>query len=273
MKILVKLIFLFTYFTANLAVANDTVGKPIGIKVITFDYPPFIHQTPVDGHKGLEVEIFEAALKGLQTKLSYKFFPILRAIWTFKKNSEQELGAYIGTSVHLKKEISESKYYSLHIGQAQFVAYVRKGSKLDQKSEILLEDLKTVRVAAPSGSSVVNALKAAGIDPMLTNNFEQLFMVVDKGRVEVSVVLDIAGDSYLSKHQTELSNTIQKKPSKIFVIPLNIVVAKNLPDSKTVYEHLKSRLAKMRQNGELKEIAQYYYGKTPVPSEFLADGD
>ncbi|WP_415063499.1 substrate-binding periplasmic protein [Bdellovibrio sp.] len=217
--------------------------------------------------EGLMVEIFEQTIKPLRLKPDYHIFPLRRSVVEMQKPRNIEKFVHLGTALNFKNEISAGVFSDITMITGAFAAYVSPKSSLTKGPSVTVEMLRSYRVAALRGSAVVPILKHSGINPLEVSNIEQLFKVLASNRIDVSLVLDLSGDFYLKDHP---QIKIAKVPSSITDVPLSFLIAKSHPHYDKIFPMISENLAKMRLNGDLKKIAERYYGVGQVPNDVLS---
>lgn len=246
---------------------------PAEINVITFLYPPYMLSEPdVQGRRGLELDILAVALKGSGVAPRYEVYPIPRSVFEFRKKATNLSNVvYVGTAAHFEKEIASGEYAAMKIGTANFVPYVNSDSPLANLNAISDEELKKRLVVVPRGSSIVDGLRKKNILFQEVSSFEQMFRMVAHKRVEVGVLIDLAGDDQLEKLPKVVSERVVKKPNIVYSIPLDIVIAQNTSQGKALTQFLRKRLKAMRTSGELKKVAEQYFKQRKMPDDFLRE--
>lgn len=239
--------------------------------VMVFHYPPYMIEGSKGKAMGLEVDILEAALAKTVLKLNYRFYPIARATELIRYSALNDHPIYLGSSLHFTEDIERGKVYAVCIGRAQFVAYTFANSPIAKIKNLTIEKLKPYRLAVLRGSTIKKPLAQAGINPLEARTFEQFFLVLDRGKVDASIVLDIAGDAELKSRKAKGKKKVVKIDRPLFEIPLAIVISRDHPQSTKLYEKLQARLTEMRKSGELKAIAEKYYGVGQVPDGYFCE--
>jgi ABC-type amino acid transport substrate-binding protein len=263
------LLFFATILCVDLAMPAAATAEPLPIQdVVAFHYPPYMIEGAIGDHQGLEIDILKAALKDQKIPFKYNFYPIRRATQAIRFSKLNNHPIYVGTSLHFNDEIKRGEVYAVCIGRAKFVAFTFANSPITKIKDLTVEKLKKFRLATLRGSSINLRLKESKVQAMETRTFEQLFEVLDQGKVDTSVVLDIAGEEELKKYPANKKRKIVKIPTSLFEIPLAIVISKDHPQAMKLYNSLRHRLREMQLNGELKELAEKYYGKGLVPGDF-----
>lgn len=236
------------------------------LKVISFNYPPYIFDTAKSLGHGLEIDTFLAALEGSNFQPQFLFYPLKRTVQMqidFKKHGWP---IYIGAWDHFRNLPTSKDLIPIQIGSGSFFAYSRSDNVEKYKKIRRLSDLHHISVAAPRGSSIVIALRRIGIEPLEASTFDQLFKVLAARRVELGLMIDLAGEYYMQEHK--IHDSIQRLKHPIFEITTDIVIPKEHPHAPALISMLTSRLAQMRTNGELKKIAEKYFGDGNVPKYF-----
>lgn len=236
------------------------------LKVISFDYPPYILTSTTQKGHGLEVDTFLKAIEGTHFKPEFSFFPLKRAIQIqidFKKNGWP---ICIGAWNHFSDLPISKDLVPIQLGSGSFFAYSRRKNFENYKNIRKISDLANISVAAPRGSSVVIALRHIGIEPLEVSTFEQLFKILLAGRVDLIIMLDLAGEYHVK--EKKLENAVRKIEQPIFEISTDIIIPKAHPNADVLISTLTHRLSKMRTDGELKKIAEKYFGKDQVPKYF-----
>ncbi len=247
-------------------VSVRSFAKAIDVNVVTFDYPPYMYEVIQNKKKGMEIDILEAALKGSNYKLNYKFYPIYRAVNETLTRNPSQITVYVGTSLHFTDQIKDKSVKSIYIGRASFMVYMMKDSPVAKLSQFNFQTLKPYRLVAPLGSSIVKVLKDHQITPNEVVEFPSLFMMVERGRADAAMALDITADEFLAKDPAK--DRIIKSPEPVYQIPLAIVV-KTTPDSEKVYKAIEAGVERIRENGTLRKIAEKYFIKSKIPSNFF----
>jgi ABC-type amino acid transport substrate-binding protein len=263
--------FLLVVLLPHLGLASLTSAKTEPLleqDVVAFHYPPYMLESPEGDRQGLEIDILKAALKNLKITFKFNFYPIRRATQAIQYSQLNNHPIYVGTSLHFNEEIKRGEVYAVCIGRAKFVAFTFANSPITKIKNLSVEKLKKFRLATLRGSSINLRLKQAKVQAMETRTFEQLFEVLDQGKVDTSIVLDIAGEEELKKLPANKKRKIMKIPTSLFEIPLAIVISKDHPQSARLYNSLRQRLREMQMSGELRELAEKYYGKDQVPFDF-----
>lgn len=250
-----------SFYIPGLAQSQD-----IPLKVISFDYPPYILTSTTPVGRGLEVDTFLKALEGSKFKSEFSFYPLKRAVQMqvdFKKNGWP---ICIGAWNHFSDLPASKELIPIQLGSGSFFAYSRLENIEKYKKIRQLSDLANISVAAPRGSSVVTALRRIGIEPLEVSTFDQLFKILLAGRVELIIVIDLAGEYHVKNNK--LDNVVKKIEQPIYEISTDIIIPKEHPHADVLISTLTSRLSQMRDDGELKKIAEKYFGKDQVPKYF-----
>lgn len=236
------------------------------LEVATFYYPPYMMESEKDSIEGFLVEIFEKTIKPIDMKLDYHIFPLRRSVIEVLKPHNRQKYVHLGTALNFKREIDTGLFSDITLLTGAFSAYVPAKSPLSKTTIITIEKIRTQRVAALRGSAVVAMLKDSGVLPLEVSNIEQLFKVLESGRVDVSLVLDLSGDFYLKSHPHFKAT---KLPSDLTKVPLSFLIAKSHPLHDKIFPMISESLSKMKANGDLKKIAERYYGVGRVPDTVL----
>lgn len=236
------------------------------LEVATFYYPPYMMESKRDSVEGFLIEIFEQTIKPLDVKLDYHIFPLRRSVIEVLKPQNRQKYVHLGTALNFKREIDAGLFSDITMITGAFSAYVPTKSSFLKSPLITIEKIRTYRVAALRGSAVVPMLKNAGVVPLEVSNIEQLFKVLESDRVDVSLVLDLSGDFYL-KNNPQFK--VAKLPSDLTKVPLSFLIAKSHPLHDKIYPMISENLSKMKANGDLKKIAERYYGVGRVPDTVL----
>lgn len=256
--------FCILLFLFSIQGAAQTQGIPL--KVISFDYPPYVFTSPRQRGRGLEIDTFLKALEGSTFKPEFSFFPLKRAVQIqidFKKNGWP---ICIGAWNHFSDLPLSKDFIPIQLGSGSFFAYSRLENIEKYKKIRQLSDLANISVAAPRGSAVVKALRKIGIKPLEVSTFEQLFKLLLAGRVDLIIVIDLAGESHVKENRLE--NVVRKIEQPIYEISTDIIIPKEHPHADILIATLTHRLSKMRTDGDLKKIAEKYFGKDQVPKYF-----
>lgn len=241
-------------------------SKSFPLKVISFDYPPYIFVAPTPLGRGLEVDTLLKALEGSPFRPAFAFYPLKRAIQIQSNFKENDWPIYVGAWNHFNELPARRNLTPIQIGSGSFFAYARAADTGKYRKIRKLSDLAKISVAAPRGSSIVAALRNLGIEPLEVSTFDQLFKVLALRRVELAIVLELAGDHYLKKRR--FNGTLRRLDYPIFEITTDIIVPNDHPNAQALIQTLTSRVSHMRNNGDLKMIAEKYYGAGQVPKYF-----
>lgn len=243
-------------------------GMPVkSLDVATFSYPPYIMGTRNNGAEGLLVEIFEEAIKPMNLKVKYHIFPLRRAVVEILKPEKLDKYVHLGTARNFEKEIKKGLLSNVTLTVGAFTAFAPAQSPLLRISDISIEKLKSHKIAALRGSSIVPLLVAAGIAPLEVSDLSQLFKVLESGRVEASVVLELSGDFFL-KTQSKLN--IKKIQAPLAKVPLSFLISPKHPLYKEIFAVVSENIEKLKASGKLRKIAERYYGIGQVPDYFFS---
>lgn len=258
-----KLIFAYVLFGSTVAFAST---NDITLRVLSFDYPPYMHAKPVAGLPGLQVDILNRALAGTRYRAEFSFYPLKRAIALQSEMKKNGWPLFLGTRKNFDGLPIAKELTPIQISTANFVAFALKSEKKRLQFLRQLEDLKKLSIAVPRGSSVISVLKKMKINFLEVSTFEQLFSVLQLRRVDVAVVLELTGDYCLA--QSHLHNSIIKLPSPLYQVATDVLVPTHHPEAQELIPLIANSLERMKRSGELNAIAEKYFGDGQVPKNY-----
>jgi ABC-type amino acid transport substrate-binding protein len=250
--------------------ANADPDPMISQEVVAIAYPPYAGQKPNGEAYGVEVDILKAAL-GSKYKLNFHFYPITRSKEAIRHSKINNYPILLGSSLHFKDDIQKGLISSVFVCRAKFVAYVLSENPLLKSKDLSIEKLKSHRVAVLRGSTSIKRLHQDKITPLEVRSLDQLFAVLDQGKVDVAMALEASGDEELRKSASKFKGQIIKIEAPLLEIPLAFSISNEHPRLKEIYERLQTRVAEMRQNGEIKAIAEKYFGSGRVPGDLFRE--
>jgi len=126
------------------ALADQHAGTPL--KIVVSDYPPYEFAEPVDGLKGFDVEVLEAAFDRVQVNITIEFMPWKRAKYMTARG---EVPAAFSCARDAERE--KVFYFSDIISGLTHGLFVRKDFDIDASLIHRIEDVKELEIIATLG--------------------------------------------------------------------------------------------------------------------------
>lgn len=241
-------ILLFLFVTIGLSFSET-------INVSTFFYPGYMHEDEIDGiGYGLLPDLLSAAYgeEGIDTAI--EFSPLLRAKESLLK---KQVNAELGTILHFQGE-ERNQVDFINFGNARFVFFYSKSKFPNGITYSDLSELSKYKIGNIRGSSSIKVLEESGLNLVLVNEIPQLIQMLDTGRIDLFVGIDLAIRYLLYSDFSNMKSKIGEAEEDFLSIPLNVLFLKS--DSKSEYykSMLESGIEKIKANGVYDKIIQKY---------------
>lgn len=218
------------------------------LNILAVHFPPYEFETPVDGLRGFDIEVVEAAYQRVGISIKFEFLPWPRAV---------EL-AYSGKAFALlscawNKKRGQHLFFSNEISSATHGYFFRKGGKIPTFTS--LSDFKNMKIVAVRGYSTQMKLEDLSIEHITARSNKIALNLLHSGRVNffygsVEANLYIAKQMGISQYLGV--NTLEAP------VPYHLCISQKWPNSKYLLDQFNKGLSEIKNDGTYAAIHSKY---------------
>jgi polar amino acid transport system substrate-binding protein len=225
-----------------------TFAQEKSLSILAAHFPPYEFETPVDGLRGFDIEVVEAAYQRVGINIKYEFLPWPRAVELTYSGK-----AFALLSCAWNKKRSQHLYFSNEISSTTYGYFFRKDEQIPTFTS--LTELKDMKVVAVRGYSTQMKLKDLSIEHIAARNNKIALNLLHNGRVDffygsVEANLYIAKQMGISQYLGV--NTLEAP------IPYHLCISQKWPNSKYLLDQFNKGLSEIKNDGTFTAIHSKY---------------
>ncbi len=219
-------------------------------ELYTGEWAPYVSET-MEGYGPTSI-IIEKAVKASGHDISITFVPWKRAEVFAQKG---KVTASFPWSPY--ETFEKTCYTSSPIARQNMVFFYMK-ENLKSWDYTGLEDLKKYKVGGCPGYAYIEILEKAGISIDFANNIELSMKKLIGKRFDILPESLLVGKDAIQKVAPEKANLIGISQTPLYSKTLHLMISKNHPDGKELYEAFEKGFAIINENGVYQKIINAY---------------
>ncbi len=223
-------------------------AETLSLKILSVHFPPYEFENAVDGLRGSDIEVVEAAFQQVGIKPVFEFLPWVRAV---------EL-VYAGEAFALltcaKNKKRESHLYFTDVISSGTRGYFYRAEETNPGFNSLAE-LKNQKVTAVRGYATQMSLEEAGVEHIAARSDKIALNLLHGGRVDFFYGIKEA-DFFIAK-QLDLSQHIRFHPIGE-AREYKLCISQKWPGAKELLAKFNRGLAVIKSDGTYQAIQQKY---------------
>lgn len=237
------------------------------INISAINYPPITSGNLLPGlGYGLGCDIVTDAFNAVEQKVHFDIIPMSRSTWTIAVKRNR---ATLGVSNWFSQEEHDTLIDPVDILDMRFVLFYKKAQFPNGLSYTDLSELKNYVIGNVRGSVTTNLLASAGLEVSYVTQIVQAFRMLNAGRVQLVVAVDLSGWQIIHDYYPEQVNEFAAVRQTLMTQPLSLIFRKEDQAAKAQFIR---GLQQIISNGIFQETVRAYTeytGQSPQDNELI----
>ncbi|WED25376.1 transporter substrate-binding domain-containing protein [Vibrio sp. DW001] len=223
----------YPFYTLLLLFCSLATNAHDHITISSINYPPFVSDNHTHGlGYGLGRDIVTESFTSVGHEVKFDIIPMSRNTWSIKTNRNR---ATLGVSRWFDNEKNRHLVDSVDIFDMRFVFFYKKQRFPNGLTYEQLSELESYYVGNVRGSVTTALVSEAQLNVTYVKEVFQNFQMLDAGRIDLAIAVDLAGWQILHDYYPERIQEFATVDKEILTEPLSLIFRKEDLEIKTIF--------------------------------------